>query len=216
MLLNRRRLGVLAGCGLLGVRQAEAQTLPGPSLRCRVIRKGHDIGTADYQFEQQADALTVRIAVDIHIKLGFVTLFSYVHRNVEHWQGGRLMDFTSSTNDNGTPNFATARRQANGIAVTGSRTAAYTAPDDAIGSSYWSALTLTAPLINTQNGKLLALSIRDAGASAALLADGKTVPATEYQVSGDMHLNLWYDAARQWAALQYYARDGSVLIYEKT
>jgi hypothetical protein len=213
--LGMAALGTLVA-GSAWVDPAAAMAFPDArTVACRVMRQGRDIGRATTSFDRRGDDLRVTIAIDIRVRLGFITMFRYTHSNVEQWQGERLAGFEAHTNDDGTPNFATARWNGSGFDVTGSRTAAYVAPPEAIGTSYWNARTLTDPLINSQNGKLLDVRLTPLGQTPARLAAGRTVEATEYRMTGDMRMNLWYDAARNWAGLQYYAHDGSVLTYEE-
>jgi hypothetical protein len=213
--LTRRDLGIAAAGVWLAGRATAMDAPEVGTIACKVVRAGRDIGRATYTFTPSGDDLTVAIAVDLHIRFGFITLFHYSHSNAEHWHGGRLVGFTAHTNNNGQAQFCTARRSEAGIAVTGSGTAPYVAPPEAIGTSYWNPRTLTDPLINSQTGKLLSVSLAPVGQSRAVLATGATVPATEYRMSGDLRMNLWYDAAKRLAGLQYYARDGSVLTYEE-
>jgi hypothetical protein len=213
--LGMSALGVLA-VGACRLRPALAMSFPGAqTITCKVMRQGSDIGRAVTSFARQGNDLAVTLGIDIRVRLGFITMFRYTHTNLEHWQGENLAGFEAHTNDNGTPHFATARWNGAGFDVTGSLTKPYVAPKDAIGTSYWNARTLTDPLISSQNGKLLDVRLTPLGWTPARLAAGRTVEATEYRMSGDMRMNLWYDAARRWAGLQYYAHDGSVLTYEE-
>jgi hypothetical protein len=214
--LTRRRL-VLAGLGVLLSRRARAAfVLPGTGqINCAVLREGQHIGQAAYQFDRNGDSLTVAIAIDVQVKLGFITVFRYRHRNTECWQADQLMRFEAHTNDNGNPGFAAAHWNGTALEVVGSRTAPYTAPPRALATTYWNPRTLVDPLINTQHGNLLKVRMIDRGPSRAVLQDGQTVEATEYNMVGDMRMNLWYDHGQHFAGLQYYAHDGSIVTYEK-
>ncbi len=225
--LTRRGLGIAAAGAVLApsmlvssvlARPVRAAAAPAPvqgSITCKVLRAGHDIGRATYSFVPAGNALTVNIVVDLRVRFGFITFFRYTHSNTEHWQDGRLIGFAARTNNNGQPQFATAVWNGAALAVTGSNTAPYLAPPNAIGTSYWNPRTLTDPLINSQTGKLLRVRLAPLGPSRAVRASGATVPATEYHMSGDLRMNLWYDAAMRLAGMQYFAHDGSVLLYEE-
>jgi hypothetical protein len=214
--LTRRHF---AGAALaaLAARPAWALSFPAASrINCKVFRGATEIGTADYVFTPSGDRLAVAVDVDIRVRVGFITLFSYRHHNLEHWVGDRLLEFTAHTLRNGAQGYAYARWNGTGLAVTGSQTAPYVAPPNAIGTSYWNFRTVSDPLIDTQNGRLLKVAVTEQGPGAALQADGTSVPATEYTVNGEIRLNLWYTSANDLAGLQYYAHDGSILSYERS
>ncbi len=191
---------------------ARADSMP-EALSCRIFRAGRQVGTAAYQFMRQDGVLTVDLAVELRVKLGFITLFHYKHHNQEQWRGDRLVWFSARTDRNGEPGFANARWNGKGLMVQGSGTRPYLAPPNALGTSYWNFRTVNAPLIDSQNGRMLQVRIADIGPSHAPRADGPAVPATLYDMSGDIRLNLWY-AAEHLAGLEYFAHDGSVLKYE--
>ena len=213
-MIGRRRLGLVAAASLVS-RSAAAWAPPNGRISCKVVRAGSDIGRTTYDFERTGDILSVALSIDLRVRLGFVTLFRYTHANLEHWHGDQLIQFASHTNNNGSAEQAAAQWNGSALAVTGSKTRAYIAPPGALGSTYWNPRTVHSPLINAQDGRLMKIRTVDAGPSEALQAGGAKIPATEYQVTGDLRLNLWYDALSTLAGMQYFAHDGSVLNYEK-
>jgi hypothetical protein len=48
------------------------------------------------------------------------------------------------------------------------------------------------------------------------LAGGGTETATEYALSGDAMLDIWYNASGQWPGLLFTAMDGSEVRYQMT
>jgi hypothetical protein len=48
------------------------------------------------------------------------------------------------------------------------------------------------------------------------MGDGRVEPSADFRLSGDVHLELWYNAVRRWSALLFTARDGSQIRYEPT
>ena len=199
--------------------RAAAAGLPGPpgnAIHCRVIRKGDDIGTAVYLFERQGESLRVDLAVDLVVRLGPVPLFRYNHRTVESWQGDTLVGYDAKTNDNGTPKYMSARRGPAGLEVTGSGTRPYTAPPDAMGTTYWNIRGVSVPLIDTEDGHLLAVHFTAMGTTQVALANGTRIAALQYNMIGELKLDLWYGPGDQLASMRYYAKDGSVLTYERS
>lgn len=212
-----RRIFIAAAASLALVRPAFA-TLPVPSsqaLTFRIMRKGTRIGTHAVAFQQSGDRLTVNIDVEMLVKFGPIPVFRYSHKNVEKWQGGEFVSMDATADNDGTPAFATVRREVDGLLVEGSKVVRYTAPSKALAATHWNMAELSVPLINPENGKLLAPRISDQGIAPLTLADGRAIQAQHYTWREEEALDLWYDSDRTWAALTFQAKDGSVVAYER-
>lgn len=208
----------LAGSALLARPRPARATLPVPpsgGLAFAIMREGSRIGTHSVGFREAGGALTVTIAVDIAVGIGPLTLFRYTHNNVERWQDGVLLGFDAKTNDNGTPAVATATRGEGGLVVEGTKAPRYTAPPDALAATHWNRAELAGPMISTQDGRLFHPRVVDEGAGAVTLADGGTLPANRYALTGDLVLTLWYAADGSWASLEFHADDGTTVTYQR-
>lgn len=188
---------------------------PGDALGFRIMRNGSRIGTHSVQFTRTGEALLVHSEVEILVRLGPIPLFRYRHHNHERWHGGLFDSIDSKTNDDGTPDWALARRETGGIVVQGERVARYLAPPHAIAATHWNRTELGVPLINPQNAKLMHVPVAPPVADTVPLASGARIAATRYVASGDMPLTLWYDSDGVWAALFTVAKDGSQVRYER-
>ena len=216
---------LLAGTALNHARAAVANDAlpvpPGGSLAFRIMRKGDQIGTHSLQFESAGDTLTVRISVDIQVKVALIPVFRYTHRNVETWQSGQLMGFVAETDHDGTQLRASARRGPDGLMVQGSKAAAddragsYVAPARSLAGTHWNRRELDAPIINPENGRLDHPAVRDAGPAQVTLANGEPVECRRSVLSGDVRLELFYTPAGQWTGLSFSADDGSTVTYLK-
>jgi hypothetical protein len=184
-------------------------------LAFNIIRHDSVIGTHVLEFTPQGDGADIRIAVDIHVGLGFITLFRYELRALQQWRGGATTHAEATTNDDGTNTWMRADRDARGLWITASQMERYLAPVDAQLATHWSMLELRGPWINPQDGRLLKPTVTPRGTERVNLADGTPVTADRYTMSGDARLDLWYDEARRWAALSFSARDGSAIRYER-
>ena len=103
-----------------------------------VSRNGTPIGRHRLRFQQDGPRLAVDIAIELEVKLAFITVYRYRYRhtNRELWDDGRLIGFTSRTDENGTPHRVEARRAGDGLVVDGDQ-GRIDAPGDAIPSTYW-------------------------------------------------------------------------------
>jgi hypothetical protein len=214
--LTRRSL--LLGGGAFAAMPAFAGLMsapPGPSLGFHVIRKDCVIGTHMLTFEAQADDLTVRVAVDLAVGFGPITLFRYTHRAVETWRNGQVVALDTKTDDDGTHHTVTGRRTDAGFVVEGTKIAGYVAPENALPATHWNRKMLDGPLINTQDGRLMHPTVQAVGTDAIPTAEGGTITASHFAMTGDVQLDTWYDTTSNWAGVCFKAGDGSLVRYER-
>ena len=225
--IERRTLLVgAAACGLAQARPAVGMgsppsgisSLPIPPSRAiafRMMRHGSAIGTHTLDFEVSGNTLAVHIAADALVSLGPIPLVRYTHRNTEVWQNGRLASLDAHTDRNGTQMHMSAHRTAAGLYVEGSDTSPYIAPDDALPTTYWNFRMLLGPMIGVQNGTLARPKVTEKPVEPVRLASGAETAARCYSLTGDIDLDLWYDAAGNWISMRFTVGDGSVITYER-
>jgi len=192
--------------------------LPVPAantLAFRIMRDGTRIGTHALTFQKSVDALTVHVEVEISVYLGPIRLFHYNHKNVECWRAGRLESMDAATDYDGTPAFATLRREKSEIVAEGSSAARYTAPANVLAATHWNKAELGVPLVNPENGMLLRPIISNVGTDSVPLASGAIVPAQHFAWRDAETLDLWYGADGSWTALTAVTKTGTRLVYER-
>lgn len=177
---------------------AGAMSLPdGGSLRFDVLRKGKDIGDHSYRFSGNGVAFTVTVDTDVAVKVPLIRtkVYSFEHRSVENWKGGKLSKISSATNDNGEP--YKLQTKGNGT----------------LPASLWNEDIVRAKkLINTIDGKMMSVRVSDLGTEAVRVGGG-TVNARHYRLSGDLARDLWYDDKGNLARVVFKADDGSTVTY---
>jgi len=211
------RRTLLAGLAAIGGRGALAG-LPVPQgnrLAFRLMRHGSAIGTHTIIFSRDGDLLTVDIAVDVLVRFGPIPLVRYTHRNQEIWHRDRLVGVASQTDRNGTKLHMQARWNGSALAVEGSGTRPYIAPENALATTHWNPDMLLGPMIGTQDGLLVRPAVTQQPVEPIRLASGDAIRARHYRLSGDLDLELWYDPSDTWAGLRFAADDGSVISYER-
>ncbi len=179
------------------------------------MRKGAKLGTHQLTFDRSGDALTVHVAVDLVFKIGFITLYRYSHHATERWVGDQVVALQTSTSDNGTPNQVTGRRDASGLVIEGTKAPRYVAPANALPATHWNRRELDGPWINTQDGRLMHPKVAPGGSDMIPTAAGAQIRANHYALTGDVQLDMWYDARPSWAGLSFKAKDGSTIRYER-
>lgn len=163
-----------------------------------IYRKEKPVGFQHVRFDKNGEDLQVTIHAEITIKFGFITVFNYVHHNVENWRQGSLVSLSSHTDNNGKYEFASVSRNANGELVSNSSRNSGVIGTDLMTTSYFipSFVKQTA-LINSQNGKVLNVSPNYIGKESIAKEDGVT-DAYRYRLQGDLALDIWYDQQGQW------------------
>ncbi len=214
-MISRRSLILTPLLVPMGVHLAQA-ALPIPARRAlafRIRRNGDVVGQHALRFSGDERALEVAIEIDIVVKLGPIAVYRYHHRGTETWRDGRFAGMQSKTDDDGSDAFFDAQRTAEGMQVKGSKTEPYIAPDGVLPTTYWNRAILQSHVINSQDGRLLDVSVTALGAEQVPVASGR-VEAAHFQLRGDLPIDLWYDADNQWAYLEFTKRS-SRITYEK-
>jgi hypothetical protein len=195
---------------------AQPPSPPSDRLAFRLIREGSPIGTHVLTFARTDNGLDVRIAVDIAVTFGPLVLFRYALRGREQWQNGSVVHVDATIDNDGTPEQMSADRDERGLWVEGSQSARYLAPANALPATHWNMAELQVPWINLQGGRLLHPLVQRLGSGPLAVAGGRTETATEYALSGDARLDLWYSALGQWSGLRFTANDSSEIRYQLT
>ncbi len=212
VMINRRDFLSVCIAAPLGVAMP---CVAGNRIAFRIRRKGSVIGAHTLDFAPRDDGFDVAITIDIAVRFGPIPLYHYRMRGVEQWRDGVVSFVEATTDDDGKTNSLRCERDAGGLWVTGSKQPRYRAPADALPASHWNIAELNGPWISLQDGRLFHPEVTLRGEEPALLADGTTVPARHYNLSGDVQLDLWYDDAERWAGLGFTASDGSLIRYER-
>jgi hypothetical protein len=187
----------------------------GSRLAFQVFRNQGMVGSHMVEFAPGPDSLEVRIAVDIAIGIGPLTLFRYRLRGTEQWRGNQLVQADMTTDNNGTPAFMRARRTDAGLLIEGSDGPRYLAPPGALAATHWNIGEHDAPMVNPQNGKLFRPTVVRSGPAPMPLPNGTTLPCRRFTLTGEPRLDLWYDQADTWCALSAPGKDGSVITYHR-
>ncbi len=201
-------IAAVSGLALIGPLRAALPKLN--TIAFDVYRDGAELGHHKVSFRREADDLHVEIDIQLEVRLLFLTVFSYSHRNHEVWRDGRLVAIETETNDDGTTYWMRGRSTTGGFAVDGSG-GRFLAPADVMPTSYWNPKTVEmSRLLDTQHGRLIEVEIAPAGVESVAFA-GQPVEARRYSMTGDLTLDLWYTQQGDWAKTSFEARGASVV-----
>ncbi|WP_343611921.1 DUF6134 family protein [Novosphingobium sp.] len=215
-MMDRRSamIGAVALAALPGALSAALPIPPSRRLGFDILRKGSKLGTHVLTFEPGGDSLTVHVAVDLVYKIAGITLYHYRHQATERWQGQQVIALDAETSDNGTPYKVTARREGGVLMVQGTKAPRYAAPTDALPATHWNRHELDGPWINTQDGRIMRPHVAAQGIETIPAADGASLRARHYALTGDVQLDMFYDDHAGWAGLSF-VKGGAPIRYER-
>ena len=174
-------------------------------------RNGSWLGSHRLDFVDDAGRLTVDIEIAFDVKLAFIPLYSYRHRNREIWEDGRLVSMSTETDDNGTDYKVEVVRDGDRLLVDGVD-GRLEVPGETQTTSYWNESALKAGVwLDTQRGKLARSEVTKKPMELVRV-EGSDVEATPYDLVGDITCTLWYRDGR-WVKLRFIGEDESVIDY---
>jgi Family of unknown function (DUF6134) len=187
---------LLMGVGAGTVIAAETETR-----RFAIEIDGKPAGTYQMMIRQEADGASV-LTCQAHakVKFGFVTMYRYSYLGTETWKDGRLVRLDSTTNDNGEQYAIVAEAQADGmrLKVNGKER---TVAGNVWTTTYWRLpdpvrANVRLALLDPDSGKVSAgqLELIDEG---QMEVGGNRIPCKHYRVSGDVKVELWFDAGQR-------------------
>jgi hypothetical protein len=213
--LSVRGQGVWSGCMdrrgfLMG---AAAFALPVPSnnaLAFKVLRNGTPIGEHHLSFSQTGDDLAVTINVALLVRFAGIPVFRYALQAVETWSGGRFSSLHSMINDNGTQLEVEAHQVPGGYLVTdmnhnnpSKSYPQYLAPPDTMPLTYWNKAMMYGNILNIQTAHSYRVNVASPGWNRLPTADGGTLVAQRFDLTGKLRLSVWYDQDNAWSGLAF-------------
>ena len=168
---------------------------------------------------QEDGTLVENGQADVCIKyLGGLYQYKYSYSGTETWHKGRLVRLDSNCNDDGKRFTVSARADGNALRVTVNGQEQLF-PADVWTTSCWRLPdprhrhgTLT--LLDVDSARQLAGNMEHAGTSRVNVA-GQGQDCVHYRVTGDVHLELWFDAQGQ-LVRQESVEDGHQTVLELT
>ena len=187
--------------GLLAASAVHAADLKDGTLSFKVIREGDQIGTHTVTARHEGGDLVLDIAVDIKVKVAFITAYRYEQARREVWRDCRLVAFESYTNDDVKNAKTSGKLEGDMLVVTGPDGPQKVRPD-IIANSWWNPdLAKQSELLSTFDSKILKVKVEDAGEESVDTAGGP-VKAHRYVLTGEVEREVWYDAEGRWVHMR--------------
>lgn len=215
--MDRRRFLATAGALTLAG-QARADDLPVPpggEIAFKVLRNGSPIGEHHLTFTRNGDDLRVEINVALAVTLAGITIFRYAGKAVECWSGGVFQTLDSYVNHNGTQLEVHAQPIQGGYAIQSTKAGNYdyTGQPPMLPMTYWNKAMLNAMILNVETGRHYPAIVNSPGWNYLPTAEGGTLLAQRFDITGKLHLSLWYDQYNQWAGMEFHVSGDEV--YQK-
>lgn len=174
-------------------------------------RNGSRLGFHRIDFSRDGDRLIADIEIAFDVKLAFIPVYRYRHRNREVWQADQLISLETETDDNGTDHKVTAFRKEGRLFVDGSE-GRLDLSGDTQTTSYWNEASIErGQWIDTQSGKLVRSAVTKKPPEPVLV-EGRNLEAARYDLDGDITCSLWYADGR-WVKLHFVTEDDSEIEY---
>lgn len=178
-----------------------------------VFRKGSPVGTHEVTFRRDGDDIIADTRFQVSIKILIVPVYSYLYTSNERWRDGKLVSFTSETNDNGDVSDLQVKRENDALVLTGSG-GAFTAPGDLYPTTHWNSGVIgSTQVINTITGKINNIELQSRGIETVSTKHGD-IQATHYAYQGDLTTEVWYDSAGKWVKMRFPGKDGVMIEYK--
>ncbi len=180
-------------------------------IKFKVFRNNKPLGFHIINFSHLSnEELRVNIEVDFLVKIGFLTLFKYKHRNTEIWRNGNLVELSTNTNDNGKMHTVNAKKNNSKFIIVNNNNE-ISLPTNLQPTSYWNFNTLKSDKwLDTQRGILVDIKITKKSLEKVELSDNTFVEAYKYTITGDLSLSLWYDKNNNLVKIKFKAKGSNI------
>jgi len=206
-------LSLVVANGLAVATPALAAAIPeSRRLDFTVLRDGDPVGHDILEFVQSGDQLKVQVKTNVAVKIAFVTVYRFEHQSTEIWQGGRLAQLVSRTNDDGTGHILDVRADSDNLRINGDNQMSI-ARRDIVPASLWNEDIVNGPVaLNTLDGTKMAIAVQDLGMESVMVR-GHAIQAHHYAITGQLQRELWYDARGVLVQVRFKAKDKSEVLY---
>ncbi|MEZ5447415.1 MAG: DUF6134 family protein [Gammaproteobacteria bacterium] len=180
----------------------------------RVFLDEKPIGSHRFKLVHEGTRQVVQSEADFDVRFWFIEAYNYLHRNREVWQEGCLAEIEAATDDNGREQRVTGSRAEEGFRVSSTAHGERTLPACVMTFAYWDPGFLEqGRLLNPQTGEYVSVSVERIGTSRVPY-QGQEVSAEGFRLkAGEIIIDVWYSAQRQWLALESITEGGRRLRY---
>lgn len=202
---RRAALGLIAAGALAcaAPRRAPAAALP-PALKFRILRDGKQIGAHSVGFETAGSGMRVITAIDLEVKIAFVSAFRFAHRGTERWEGDRLVELRSTTDENGERFEVTGKLVAGALQITAPNGTTLADASAFTTNDLWNPSALLAKnLVDAQHGGMVGIVSQSEADQEIVAAEGRIAVSRYRLISPFLAGTIWYDATGRWRKSEF-------------
>lgn len=186
-------------------------------IRFRVLLDDKHIGYHTFTINNDGAATVVDVKAEFDVRVLFIRAYSYVHENVETWEGGCLSRIDAKTDDNG-KRFKVSGQKTNDAFELVTLDRSQSLSHDCIKTfAYWDRDFLNqSRLLNAQTGEYIDVNVEALGKRSFELSDSVAV-ADGFRIVADednLSISVWYqEKSNRWLALESALPGGKTLRY---
>lgn len=202
-------LGAMGGAaGVMLAPSAKAAGLaipPSGSMGFKILHSGSPVGEQHMVFTQNGDTMRVDSTAALVVRVMGIAVFRYSCVATEHWSNGEFCGLDSAVNHNGTPLEVHASPIDGGFAIRSTKAGNYnyTGTPPMLPLTYWNKAMLGAMILNIETGRHYPAIVNSPGWNYLTTAEGGRLLAQRFNVTGKLHLSVWYDQYGQWDGLEF-------------
>ena len=213
----RRRMFLTAAAGAwLAARSVRAEGVF-EDVTFKVFRKGTDIGRHAIRFERRGDGVVVTTAIDIAVKLAFITVASFKQDAAETWQGGNLTRGKSRIVDSGDISDVSIATDGQELLVQGPKGRVKVPVGTMTDISFWNRDIVRQPiLIDTQTTEIIKMTLDSSGVLEMVdMGGGRRAEGTRWELTGSQGRTgfVWYDASGRFMRTSFTTRGEQLEYY---
>jgi len=195
-------------------------------IKFEIIRKNKNIGYHNILFQKDNDILNVNIDVNIAVKISFLTIYKYSHKNQEQWKNNQLYKISTNSITNSKKKYLVKGKQKKEFFEFYGVNNKRTTNKNVIPISYWNKeLINKKEFLDTQKGILRKFKIEFLGIKNIIFNNNK-VKTEKYEIEVlTKHITdekpfpfiyLWYTKEGELIKLEFNSpEDNSIIEYNR-
>ena len=167
-----------------------------------IVWRDLEVGYSSINIVKNYNQIIASIDVKIDVVLLGIKFFSYTLECQEIWENKKLLSLKSEVFVGKKREFAHVKKVPNGFEISGSGFSGIIDGNPATTSYFTPDFLKRNVWISTQNGKPLKVQSKMIGTEELQGPTGK-ITATNWEVSGDLNINLYYNQDNEWVGSNF-------------
>ncbi len=141
-----------------------------------------------------------------------IPVYRFRYSSEERWLNGELQNVIASTTEKGKTSTVSMQRLGDSMVLQNANGEVVREQVE-FSSNHWNPGVLSADrLFNTLTAKANVINVEQVGTETLNIAD-QPIQANHFRYSGELRVDVWYDAQNRWVKLAFAGSDGSEIEY---